>query len=382
MITNTGKNILAKYLIGQAPAYASYIAVGCGATPIALTDAQPSSEIEVKESLDFEMFRVPIISRGYIQEDGVSKIVMTGELPTSDRYEITELGLYSAGTNPSAGAYGSRIVYAFSNNESWELHSGETISQIPNILTSLGDETTPYDIVQTSSAFFTNADNKTMSNAARIERNETPRYLNSTLFIAGNSSTLSYDGAQLEPVSGDHVHITGISADYNKNSPDDELRLVFGVINRQANSELFPDSVKVLIEFTSADSSLSAGSWARMEVVVDDISSTDETTQKHDFANDRYVLTSVKLNDLHTSSDFSWKNISAVKVYASAEVAGVPSQDFYVALDGLRLENVASYNPLYGLTGYSIVQNADANPITKFANTANLVEFRFGLGVS
>lgn len=34
MITNTGKNILAKYLVGQAPAYASYIAIGCGAKPL------------------------------------------------------------------------------------------------------------------------------------------------------------------------------------------------------------------------------------------------------------------------------------------------------------------------------------------------------------
>ena len=33
MITNTGKGILAKYLVGQAPAYASYIALGCGPKP-------------------------------------------------------------------------------------------------------------------------------------------------------------------------------------------------------------------------------------------------------------------------------------------------------------------------------------------------------------
>jgi hypothetical protein len=34
MITNTGKSIIAKYLIGDTPAYASYVAVGCGAAPI------------------------------------------------------------------------------------------------------------------------------------------------------------------------------------------------------------------------------------------------------------------------------------------------------------------------------------------------------------
>ena len=33
MITNTGKEIIAKYLIGTAPAFASYLAIGCGAKP-------------------------------------------------------------------------------------------------------------------------------------------------------------------------------------------------------------------------------------------------------------------------------------------------------------------------------------------------------------
>ena len=33
MITNTGKNIIAKYLIGDTPAYASFMALGCGPRP-------------------------------------------------------------------------------------------------------------------------------------------------------------------------------------------------------------------------------------------------------------------------------------------------------------------------------------------------------------
>lgn len=33
MITNVGKEIISKYLMGTAPAYASYIAMGCGAKP-------------------------------------------------------------------------------------------------------------------------------------------------------------------------------------------------------------------------------------------------------------------------------------------------------------------------------------------------------------
>jgi hypothetical protein len=77
MITNTGKDIIAKYLIGQAPAYASYIAVGCGARPLA-SDATLDDYSE-KRNLDFEMFRVPIVSRGYVNENNISKIVFTAD---------------------------------------------------------------------------------------------------------------------------------------------------------------------------------------------------------------------------------------------------------------------------------------------------------------
>ena len=103
MITNIGKNILAKYLVGQTQSYASHIAVGCGATPLASDGV--FGDYSLKESLDFEMFRVPIISRGFVNEDGSSKVVLTAEMPTEERYEITEVGIFSAGSNPVAGSF-------------------------------------------------------------------------------------------------------------------------------------------------------------------------------------------------------------------------------------------------------------------------------------
>ncbi|NDB57542.1 hypothetical protein EB001_03755, partial [bacterium] len=122
MITETGKNILAKYLIGQAPAYASYVALGCGPKP--LGSNQTLGDYSGKTCLDFEMFRTAITSRGYVYEDGINKIVLTAELPTDERYEISEVGIYSAGANPSAGAYDSKTLYAFTVNENWEYHIG------------------------------------------------------------------------------------------------------------------------------------------------------------------------------------------------------------------------------------------------------------------
>ena len=75
MITNTGKGIIGKYLLGQAPAYASYIAIGCGPTPLNTNDT--SADFSLKKNLEFEMFRVPISSRGFVNENGVDKIVFT-----------------------------------------------------------------------------------------------------------------------------------------------------------------------------------------------------------------------------------------------------------------------------------------------------------------
>lgn len=131
MITNIGKNILAKYLIGQAPAYASYIAIGCGAQPLATN--QNFGDYSAKQTLDFEMFRVPITSRGYVNDSGVNKIVLTAELPTDERYEISEVGVFSAGSNPSAGAYDSRSLFAFTVNENWEYHTSDTATALPII---------------------------------------------------------------------------------------------------------------------------------------------------------------------------------------------------------------------------------------------------------
>ena len=63
MITSTGRDILAKYLIGQTTSFASHIAIGCGPLP-SLT----SADYREKTELDFEMDRYPIISRSQSSE--------------------------------------------------------------------------------------------------------------------------------------------------------------------------------------------------------------------------------------------------------------------------------------------------------------------------
>lgn len=57
------------------------------------------------------------------------------------------------------------------------------------------------------------------------------------------------------------------------------------------------------------------------------------------------------------------------------------SSNFYVVFDALRFENLNTPNPLYGLVGYSVIQNDTAKTIIKSTNTSNYVEFKFNIGV-
>jgi len=383
MITNIGKNLLAKYLIGQAPSYASHIAIGCGPTPKPM-DYEPTGndldQISKKKNLDFEMFRVPIVSRGYVTElnelnKPVSKIVLTAELPTIERYEITEIGVFSSGSNPTAGAYDSKPVYSFSKTENWEYHDQDSVITIPPVTGPLGISGAE-DIIAPPGleVFQTNADNKTLLNETRLNRQESCRYLNNTIFIPGNSSSLTLSGSKMIALAGsNHIHLTGASLDFNRNAAADQLKLAFSVVSKDAFESLQPFRVKILVEFADSDSG-SSENYAQFQVNV--------TNAQKNFSTNRYVVETRSLEQLVKSPSFTWNSVNVVKIWASVEdSAGNPDPKFYVAIDAIRLENITTINPLYGMSGYSVVRTPNLRPIVKVANTANLVEFRFAIDV-
>jgi hypothetical protein len=381
MITNTGKSIIGKYLLGQAPAYASYLAVGCGPRP--LTTGDTPADFATKENLDFEMFRIPISSRGFVNESGVSKIVLTAELPTEERYEITEVGIYSAGSNPSAGAYDSKTVFAFTAGESWQHHTVSAATAIASELAPLDDPEDDNIIAIASPVFQTNADNSIFYKPSRANRYERPRFLNNTIFIQGDDAdlTISEDSGPTQDhffieAGSNHIHFTGANIDFSRNSPIDELRLAFSLISKNGNSSAVPDTVRVLVDFASTDTE--GGEFARFEAELTNGVGVGE----YDFTENRYFVISKQLQELYTTANFTWNAVSVVKIYACVIDAGVPSDEYYVGLDAIRLENVATVNPIYGLTGYSVIQNTNAETVVKSPNTSNYVEFRFSIGVT
>jgi hypothetical protein len=384
MITNTGKSIIGKYMLGQAPAYASFIAVGCGPTPLETGDVQ--GDFSTKEALDFEMFRVPISSRGFVNEGGLNKIVLTAELPTEERYEITEVGIYSAGSNPSAGAYDSKTVFAFTSTENWQHHTASAATSINSYPNPLDDPEDDNVIAVTDAVFQTNADNSIFYKPSRAARYERCRFLNNTIFIQGDDSdlTISEDSGPTEDhfvveSGSNHIHLTGANVDFTRNSPIDEIKLAFSLVNKDGDSLSIPDTVRVLVDFASTDAG--TGEFARFEAEINHgTSGNPELVQ--DFETNRYFVVSKQLQELYTSANFTWNAVTVVKIYACVIDGGVPSEDYYVALDAIRLENVGTVNPLYGLTGYALIKTDDAQSIIKSPNTSNYIEFRFSVGVT
>jgi hypothetical protein len=384
MITNTGKSIIGKYMLGQAPAYASFIAVGCGPTPLDLEDTQ--GDFSTKQSLDFEMFRVPISSRGFVNENGINKIVLTAELPTEERYEITEVGIYSAGSNPSAGAYDSKNVFAFTTAENWQHHTSDSATAIPVYSSPLDEPEDDNVIAVEESVFQTNADNSIFYKTNRAFRYERCRFLNNTIFIQGNDSdiTISEESGPTEDhfvieSGSNHIHLTGASVDFTRNSPIDELKLSFSLINKDGDSSAIPDTVRILVDFAETDTL--GGEFARFEAEINH-GTSGNPEEVQDFSTNRYFVVTKQLQDLYTSANFTWNAVTVVKIYACVIDDGTPSEDYYIGLDAIRLENIATVNPIYGLTGYSVIKTNNAETVIKSPNTSNYIEFRFSIGVT
>lgn len=402
-----------------------------------------------KKALDFEMFRVPITSRGYVNDNGTNKIVLTAQLPTEERYEISEIGIYSAGANTAAGQYDSRTISAFSDSDNWQLSIGTTLNSsavgstvFPEVSTSIINGLN--FITTLTPAIRTSTTNGVFTNATRSARYERPRYFSNAILLRGDTSYIYPNNGNLS-ISGtpSFLQISGETVDLSKNSSSDLMKVAFSIVSVDGNSIAVPDTARVIMEFSNT----SGDQYARMQV--------EAKNSVYRFAKNRYVVATKRLDELfYTSGQFNWKNVSILKAYVSTtntllvteksatggkatlttasahglsvgnyvyitgvdstfngtyEVTDVPTDNtfkyvktgtvssqpvtpngyievpnegYYVALDALRVDNVNTVNPLYGLTGYSIIQNSDKTTIVKSSNTNNYIEYRFILDVT
>jgi hypothetical protein len=290
------------------------------APTVNLSGATLSLEIDPrKDVLDFEMIRVPISSRGYVNDNGVNKVVLTAQLPTEERYEITEVGVYSAGSNALAKQYDSKTITAFSSDENWQL-------SVENFLYPPAASSSPifpefqvsaintFNVINTSApGIKTTSTNGLFTDALRSARYERPRFLSNVLLLKSDSSqiftSLLNESSPLElQGSSKFLQLSGASIDLSKNSGSDLMKLAFSIVSITGGSPDVPDFARVIVEFASADNS----QIAQLQI--------NASNAKLNFSNNRYIIGEKRLEELfyNAGNQFSWRNVSTIRIYASA----------------------------------------------------------------
>ena len=394
MITTDGKNIVAKYLLNQAPEFASHIAVGIGG------QALPTSSNETfsasVQSLEFEVARVPILSKGLLREldpitnEPIEKIVFKAELPIEQRYQITELGVYPAAANTVASNFDSRILSTFSNSEPWAYSNNQDVSGTVEYIGPLKiDEVTPGDIETLLDTYvlqdfvFINSNSPIFEYSERINRGEPPRYLNKSLLVSGSTSVVNTlmpaNSASINISSGSSYYIENNSINLNlgKNLPTDQIKLAFSVISTVRENPGTPKYVKIRLEFLNNSTTPASKAYINIALQDTDLKPGNDETEM------RYQVVTKSLSDFTTDQNFSWSSIDGIRIYTCIhnDTTLANTGQHFVLYDGLRFENISSYNPLYSLVAAERVKTLDENPILKRENSTSYVEYRFGIGI-
>ena len=373
LITDSGKQLVAKYLLGQAPAYATYLAAGVGSK--ALSQEETILIPPNKDSLDFEVFRVPITSKGFIKEGGVEKIVFKAEMPSEQRYQITELGIYPAASNSVAGKYDSKLLVTFSPTEQWQYVLNGSASAVPYPNEAIDSDSANDINNDIEDVLFINSDSTIFNGQDRKNRNEGPRFLNTSLMINGSASFLS---ETFTPTTNSiSLENSNINFDLGQNLPDDKLKIALSLVSKTGVTSANPDAVRIKIEFINNLSGVAiAAPKATLKISLTDEDFIDE------FDNiKRYIIVEKTLSQFVKDDNFSWSNVNYIRIYATVIVSNNPSDNYYIVFDGMRLDNLTSENPLYSLFAYNLLKTDDGYPILKQENTSNYIEYRFGIGV-
>lgn len=374
MITNKGKEIIAKYLLGQAVEYSAYIAAGSGQQPL-YTSASPFLSASAL-NLNFEMFRSPVIARGLVKEGNTEKLVFKAEMPTEQKYQITEIALYSDESNALAGQYDSKFLSSFLSTEPWIKIKNNIGLDIPFVTTNITDALTSNILPEYSSAstengvFFIDTTQSIFSNQIRQERYEPTRYLNRCLMVRGDSA--SVDASFSPSASSQYIENRSVSINLLQNLTNDKIRLAFSLVSVNYDNASLPAGVRILLEFIN-NPFLGTSNQLKAKTYIDLLGSN--------FTSSRYIVVEKSISDFIADTGFNWSNINVVRIHTCVHNNGAPTNNYFIAYDGIRFENITTKNPLYGMVAYSVIQNNQALPIIKKENTTNYIEYRLAIGV-
>lgn len=313
MITNSGKQIIGKFLLGQAPEFATHIAAGCGANSLTPTEELTTQEIidsQNKKTLEFESFRVPILAKGFVKENGIEKIVFKAEMPTDQRYKITEVGFFPAANNSLAGSFDSKNLSTFIPTEVWVLKS-TSASAVPTIPFINSDDvlsSNDKDITINDIAAFIDCNAAIFDDVVRKNRNETPRFYNRSLMVTGDSSFI--DSTYTISTQNSHVENANLAFNFGQNLPDDEIRLAVALINVNRDDNSTPSAVRVVLEFVNNQPSTNEANAPKARGVM----TFDPSVSG------RYYVFKKAISAFQEDDGFSWANVNLTRIYVSAVI--------------------------------------------------------------
>lgn len=286
------------------------------------------------------------------------QVSLTAEMSDTLQYDISELGLYSLGSNQYSPSSNSRMLLDFTTEEGWQYFASST--------SSFEDITTPTLARPIGAVPIYCSANDSYWNTNSPLRQEKPRILSDAIILPGALS--DWNGSTFT-TSSDYLVLTNPGIDLSKSSASDEVRLAFSIMNAVDTPSALPTSLIIRFEFLCSNG-IDSGT----------LTFTDSGTTI--IKPNRYQVLSKNISDISITSGFDWAKVTSVKVYSTIEnVSGTASDDYAVVLDGLRFENVGTENPLYALTAYTIVNNTTASKISKQANSNDLINFRIDLAV-
>ena len=371
------------FIIGEAGTGTTSAGTLSTIKPVVQANSTISLNHSTNRKLNFEMTRIPVTSRGLAVEDGVDMLVFGAEVPTQDRFGISEIGLFSAGTNNIVTGSDSTIMHTLANFENWELHDSVSATTVlpysGAVAPSTGSPTTtgtPLSLPTTTYATFINASDQAFNNVNRTRLHEKPRMYDSTLVVQGDLSVITGMSSGVSSMEYEdetrHVHLLGQTYNFSSNSSSDEIRLAFSVLYRNMSTISDPSYVGIIIEFSS-EADVANTKFARMKI----------RKTSAELAKSHYFIETVSLNDLEKSATFSWDSVDTIKIYAMVDAA--TKTDYYISLDALRFENVydEQQNASYGMVGYATARSTKTisstvytTPIEKEINRSGLIEFK------
>ena len=340
MITDRGIQLTAKYLADQIVNPLSFIALGAGNTPVEV-DSWPASmpepeSFKSKTKLEFESVRVPISGSSVLVEGDAVYVSFDAVVPTSQRFEFSEIGIFSDMHDSLVRSTHDQILLSFSSNEPWQEDVSSLLVDVPYLGT---DISSPVGIDPSfgghanSTAFVADGASDVLNHSER--KFASPRVFSESLLVNGASSGIQLSNALIN---------------LGKANASDTLSLAFVLtpkITPSSGTELTDvNSVTINIEFAESASSPVKAQFSKTII-------NGTADGEHDFSSSGHSIVSEACGNLINVKDVDWNAIGFVGINFTLDTNSTPDSDWYIIYDALRFDSSNTKNSAYGLLSYS-----------------------------